>query len=95
MSHFVYIAYSKSIDEYYIGETSDIAQRIIQHNTGFYTKSYTSKAVDWEIKYELECPDISCARKIEKHIKQMKSRKYVEDTIKYYEISVKLLNRYS
>jgi len=30
--HFVYIIYSKKIDKYYVGETPDVANRLLQHN---------------------------------------------------------------
>jgi putative endonuclease len=48
--HFVYIIYSKKIGKYYVGETSDIEQRLIQHNTGFYKGSFTKQSIDWELR---------------------------------------------
>ena len=42
MEFFCYILYSKSINRYYIGYTSDIEQRLKLHNDGhFGRKSYT------------------------------------------------------
>ena len=43
----VYILYSKSIEKYYVGQTSNLQNRILQHNSG--ESKYTSKGMPWEI----------------------------------------------
>ena len=93
--HFVYILYSKSSNKYYIGETEDISLRLIWHNTKHFQSSYTSNVSDWELYFIIECTDRSQARKIEAHIKSMKSRTYIENLKKYKDISEKLLQKYS
>jgi putative endonuclease len=42
----VYILYSGLLSKYYIGQTSDFAARLLQHNTG--ESTYTSKGIPWE-----------------------------------------------
>jgi len=86
----VYILYSDSLDSYYVGETVDLENRILEHNTSFYKKSYTSKIKDWKLFLLIECKDRIQARKIETHIKKMKSKKYFIDIKKYPEIIEKL-----
>jgi putative endonuclease len=76
MSHNVYIIYSKSIDRFYVGETVDVAGRVGQHNSGFYKYASTKAVHDWELYFEIECADRNQALKLEKFIKQMKSRKF-------------------
>ena len=50
MNHFtLYIIYSRQIDKYYIGYTSDLEKRMKEHVSGIST--YTSKATDWILKY--------------------------------------------
>ena len=49
MSYHVYILYSQSIDQYYVGHTENVANRIFRH-TNSESKS-TKKANDWKIKY--------------------------------------------
>jgi len=93
--HFVYILYSKSADKYYIGETENLATRLHQHNIGYFKGSFTSLARDWEIYFKIECQDIQIARKIERHIKKMKSRKYLENLVKYNSITEKLIEKYT
>jgi putative endonuclease len=77
-----------------VGETEDVSLRLIWHNTKHFQSSYTSNASDWELYFVIECIDRSQARKIEKHIKSMKSKTYIENLKKHNEISEKLLEKY-
>jgi putative endonuclease len=79
--HFVYIIYSKKIGKYYVGETSDIEQRLIQHNTGFYKGSFTKQSIDWELKLILSFDSIEQSRAAEAFIKRMNSSKFIERLI--------------
>ncbi|WP_323758242.1 GIY-YIG nuclease family protein [Roseivirga sp.] len=76
--HYVYILYSPSTDRYYIGETAFVSGRLEQHNGCFYKNASTKSASDWELFLEIECIDRSQALKIERFIKQQKSRKFIE-----------------
>ena len=73
----VYILYSQSIDGYYIGSCKDIEIRLQDHNTGLHTNNFTSRAKDWEIYFLVDDLKYAQARKIEKHIKRMKSKTYI------------------
>ncbi|MCC1485227.1 GIY-YIG nuclease family protein [Winogradskyella immobilis] len=91
----VYIIYSKTIDSFYIGETIDIESRIKQHNESFYETGYTKQTKDWILYYKIECNSRTQARKIETHIKKMKSKRYIQNLKKYPEIIEKLKNKYN
>ena len=90
----VYILYSKNIDSYYIGSCINLKKRIEAHNKGEFSKAYTKRSNDWIIFFKIENLEYNQARKIEKHIKNMKSRKYLENLKKYNEISQKLILKY-
>ena len=90
---FVYILYSKGLEKYYIGETLDLEERIKQHNSGFYETGYTKQVSDWELFCSITCKDRTQARKIEAHIKKMKSKAYIQNLKKYPEISERLKNK--
>jgi len=90
----VYILYSRKLDSYYIGETKEIEVRINQHNTKVYPHSYTKQADDWEPFIKIECLSRTQARKIEAHIKRMKSRKYIQNLKEFPEIIDKLKSKY-
>jgi putative endonuclease len=94
MEHCCYIIFSPSHKKYYVGETEDFRLRLIQHNKGFYEDSYTKNVCDWEEYLIIECSNRTTARKIESHIKSMKSRKYYEDLKKYPEIIERLKKRF-
>ena len=79
MSFTVYIIYSESIDQYYIGHTENLTDRLFRHrNSGSLS---TKKAKDWELKYTEQFETRSEAANREKAIKAKKSRKYIEHLI--------------
>jgi putative endonuclease len=91
-----YIIYSHTIDKYYAGITQEsIDSRISKHNKKEYGMKYTSMANDWILYHFIECETFAQAVHIEKHIKRMKSRKYLEDLKKFPEMNLKLAAKYS
>ena len=88
--NFVYILYSESLKKYYIGEALDLEQRVEQHNSGFYNSAFTKQVSDWILYHSIACDNRVQARKIETHIKKMKSIVYIQNLKKYPEISERL-----
>ena len=79
MTYCVYILYSKMIDQYYIGHTSDLENRLYRHtNSG---SKATKKASDWKIVYTEQFETKAEAYQREVEIKNKKSRKYIESLI--------------
>jgi putative endonuclease len=77
-----YILYSKTLNKYYSGITSeDIQSRIDKHNSSYYGHKFTSAAKDWELRLEIRCESYTIARKTELYVKRMKSRKFIEKII--------------
>jgi putative endonuclease len=72
----VYILYSPTLDQYYIGHTADINDRLFRHNNSG-SKS-TKKASDWKLVYTEAFETKAEAAKREIEIKKKKSRKYIE-----------------
>ncbi|MGB4292143.1 MAG: GIY-YIG nuclease family protein [Bacteroidales bacterium] len=95
MQIFCYIIYSKTLDRFYIGYTVDFNKRLRQHNSGYYgSGTYTSKVKDWEEYLLISCETIKEAVYIERYIKRMRSRKYIENLKRYPEIIDKIRLRY-
>ena len=90
----VYILYSKSLDKFYIGSCKDLVERIKQHRDHEFDKAFTLKAVDWTLHFSIEDLHYEQARKIESHIKRMKSSKYIKNLKSYPEIKSKLIEKY-
>jgi len=76
--------FSKKVNSYYIGETSDLANRLQWHNIGEFKKAHTKVADNWEVFLIISCKDRIQARKIEKHIKTMKSNICLQNLKKIY-----------
>jgi len=68
--------YSPSINQYYIGHTENLEDRLFRHtNSG---SKFTKKAHDWVISYTEEFETRQSAEQRELEIKNKKSRKYIE-----------------
>ena len=91
----VYILYSPSIDRYYVGSCLNLEQRIEEHNQSLYESAYTKRATDWRLYYSEANLGYDQARKIERQIKLMKSRKYFKNLRKHPGIMEKLKEKYS
>ncbi|MEL1245252.1 GIY-YIG nuclease family protein [Flavobacterium sp. DGU11] len=91
-----YILYNLFSNKYYVGFTQEsMDERLEKHNSGFYDKSYTATiAGKWEVYILIECMSVSQALKIEKHIKAMKSKKYIQNLKVYPEIIDNLKQKY-
>ncbi len=75
----LYILYSKTLDKYYVGISSNIEERIKKHNRNH--KGFTGRVNDWELKYTKNHESKSDARKRELQIKSWKSRELIEKLI--------------
>ena len=93
---YCYILYSPSRDTFYVGSTSlDPEERLEQHLSKYYgSKKFTSRFKDWEIFHFINCKTFTQATKIERHLKKMKSKKYIKNFKLYPELSTKLLFKY-
>ncbi len=75
----MYIIYSVSLDQFYIGQTQNLEDRLFRHNNSG-SKS-TKKAKDWVLKYTESFLTRSEAVQRESQIKKMKSRSYIESLV--------------
>ena len=77
---YTYVIYSKTKDKYYIGYTHNLKLRLHRHNAGW-SKS-TKSGIPWEIAYYETFHKKAEAIKREKHLKRMKSKKFLEKLVK-------------
>jgi len=90
----VYILYSKSLDSFYTGSCLDFNTRLDEHNSHS-RKAFTNKASDWKCFWKLDQLEYNQARTIERHIKRMKSKSYIQNLALYPEMSARLVIKYS
>jgi putative endonuclease len=75
--YFVYILYSQTLQRYYIGQTSDLATRLIRHNSGH--GKFTKKGVPWRVVWKKEVSNRSEAVLLEKQIKGRGAQRFIDE----------------
>ncbi|MDX1463779.1 MAG: GIY-YIG nuclease family protein [Marinirhabdus sp.] len=90
----VYILYSKKLERFYIGQTSNFEKRMAFHKRSLGNK-FTGKANDWILFLRIGCDSRKQAFSLERHIKRMKSKQYIVNLSKYPDIIDRLKRRYS
>jgi len=78
-SYSVYILQSEMDGSYYVGSSADPVDRLAKHNRPH--KGYTASKQPWKLIFVLWLENKTMAQKKERHIKAMKSKKYLEDLI--------------
>ena len=78
MNYHVYILWSASIGRYYVGSTSNLAERFLQHNRG--QSKFTSKGKPWILLWNQKCFDKTEALRLENKIKKRGIKRFLEDT---------------
>ena len=76
----VYILFSAILNQYYVGHTQNIDERLERHNSG--SSLSTKKGRPWILLYTETFDTRSEAMIREKAIKKMKSRNYIEQLIR-------------
>jgi putative endonuclease len=69
-------------------------ERVDQHLTEYFPGAFTGKVKDWTIFFHLDGLGYQQARKVEAHIKRMKSKRFIENLKTYPEISSRLITLY-
>ena len=90
----VYILYSEKLDRCYTGTTDDVERRLQIHNSGSYGDTFSLRGIPWVLYIEITGLQSHQAYLIEKHIKKMKSRKYIENLMKFPDLIKSLKLRY-
>jgi putative endonuclease len=70
----VYILYSAQLHKFYTGSCREVFERMDQHLSEFFADAFTASAKDGIIYLYIDGLAYGQARKIELHIKRMKSK---------------------
>lgn len=77
----VYAIYNKEADKYYIGQTINLSNRLLEHNRHTY-KGYTSGFPgEWKLIYSESVPTRSEALKRERQLKSGNGRLFIKSCI--------------
>lgn len=85
MDFMVYLLFSDKLNRYYTGSTACFETRIAFHKISPSNK-FTGKARDWKLLLKIPCQNNEQALLVEKHIKSMKSKVYIQNLLKYPEM---------
>ncbi|MGB5691859.1 MAG: GIY-YIG nuclease family protein [Flavobacteriaceae bacterium] len=73
----VYILYSSSLKKYYVGQTSNLEDRINRHNKG--RSKYTKPGIPWKLVWKVSCDSRSEAMRLERRIKKRGAKRFIDD----------------
>jgi putative endonuclease len=80
---YVYVLESlKYNDELYIGFTSDLKKRLVQHNSGL--NESTKRYMPWKVIYYEACYDKLDAERRERYLKTSQGRRLLKRRLKEY-----------
>lgn len=71
MQSHVYILFSLKLNKYYVGSTTDLRRRLVEHNRG--KEKFTKTGVPWLFVYSEAFGQITAARKRELEINKKKA----------------------
>ena len=69
------------MNKYYIGYSSDTSRRLEEHNSSK-NKNWTQRGQPWELQVAIPYDTESAAKKAERKLKNLKSRKVIGQVIK-------------
>jgi len=79
---YVYAIYNDQVDKVYIGQTMDIDQRLLEHNSHEYKSSFTSRFDGkWRLVYKEMCQNRHEALLREKQLKSFRGRQFIKGKI--------------
>jgi putative endonuclease len=79
--YFVYILYSKAHDRFYVGHTSSIERRLIEHNEG--RNPSTKPYIPWELLGTIIKDDKASAYQLEMKLKNLSRERKLAFINKY------------
>jgi putative endonuclease len=91
----VYILFSERLNRFYVGSCLEFEKRFELHQSRQFQSSFTAKTDDWSLFLRVDDLGFSQARKIEQHIKSMRSKTYIHNLRKFPEIIDKLKKKYA
>ncbi len=74
---FVYILFSNKSSRYYIGQTTNIDERLKKHNQG--NVQSTKFGLPWDLILQIEVSSRSEAVVLERKIKKRGAKRYIDD----------------
>ena len=81
MANYVYILYSKSLKQFYKGQTNDLSDRLARHNAGY--ELATEPGRPWLLMWSVEKASRSEAVVLESKLKNLSADRLIKFMMKY------------
>jgi putative endonuclease len=93
MQYHVYILHSKKLNRFYVGQTTNLDNRLIEHNTG--ESSHTSVGIPWTLLWSTNKPSFRSAEDLEDKLKNLSRTRKINFMRKYSKgiVDEELLNQ--
>jgi len=82
----VYLLFSEKINKFYIGKTTDINRRFIEHTLG--EEKYTRAGRPWRLLSIIKCATESGMTKLENKLKKSKNKTYTKWFFEKYGVKI-------
>jgi putative endonuclease len=80
--YFVYAIYNRENDKIYIGQTNNLEQRLVLHNSKTFNTSYTARfSGDWILIYKEKIANRPEALIREKQFKSFRGREFIRQLV--------------
>jgi len=83
MNIHVYILYSKKLNRFYVGQTTNLGNRLSEHNQG--ESNYTSQGLPWTLLWSVSKSSLNEALTFERKLKNLSRARKMKFMIKYDE----------
>ena len=93
-TYHIYILYSKSLNRFYVGQTTKLQNKILEHNNG--ESPYTSQGIPWTLLWSTTKPSCRQAESLEfklknlSQIRKIRLMKKYSDGIEHHELLLKI-----
>jgi len=83
MTYYVYILYSHKLNRFYVGQTSNLENRLIEHNRS--ESLYTSQGAPWTLLWSASKDSLRVSEALEQKLKNLSPDRKIRFMLKYEE----------
>ncbi len=81
MKYYVYIQYSHSLVRFYVGQTNDLQNRLVEHKNG--ESQFTSTGTPWTLLWSTTKASFRAAESLEEKLKNLSRARKIKFIYKY------------
>jgi len=83
MPYHIYILYSRKLNRFYVGQTTNLENRLIEHNRS--ESLYTSQGAPWTLLWSASKDSLRASEALEQKLKNLSRNRKIRFMLKYEE----------